>query len=324
VYRSLEEILSPVSRELVSVDQEMRKALETGNQELDERVLYAVNGGGKRIRASLVILSSGLKGTLPENISYLAAGAEMVHTATLLHDDVIDHAAMRRGRRTVSDIWGISSAILLGDFIFAKALDVAVGIDRKDLYTPLSEAAKGMVLGEFLQDKYSDISLINRDIYFDIIHRKTGGFMGACSFLGASFAGLTTDQCESLRLFGCELGSAFQIVDDILDYVSCESVTGKDQGNDYLSGKVTLPVIYAMETLESGQRKEIEKCFRDPTSEGWDVVRGYVSQSGSVNQCIHLASDLVEGAISRLAIFPASSCKKIMIDLSRFIVERVY
>ena len=321
---SLEEIFSPVLGQLKSVDLEMRQAVTTGFPEMDRCGRYIVDGGGKRIRAALVIACSGLFGVFPENISRLAAGAEMVHAATLLHDDVIDNAKTRRGRDTVSRLWNVRTAVLFGDFLLAKALDIAAALDRPDLYTPLSNSAKDMVYGEFLQNTYSDISSVSKKIYLDIIQRKTGGFMGSCCYIGAAFSGLPKEKCSSLQLFGSELGAVFQIIDDTLDYTSSESSTGKDQGTDYFNGKVTLPVLCALETLDSQDRERLIKCFRAPSDEGWMIVRRLVEETGAVERTVCTARDMALKASDRVLRFPDSECRKILIDLSRFIVERVY
>ncbi|MGL4370317.1 MAG: polyprenyl synthetase family protein [Spirochaetota bacterium] len=303
---------------------EMRDSLFTGFSDIDECAKYVVDTGGKRIRASLVILSSGLPGEIPSKIEHLAAGVELTHSATLLHDDVIDNARVRRGKPTVSEKWDTRSAILLGDLMFATALDVAIELDRKDLYLPMADAAKGMVKGEFLQNRYSDINSISPDIYFEIIALKTGGFMGACSYLGGAFVCMDDDKTSRLRLFGQELGISFQIIDDILDYISGEPFTGKDEGNDFLNGKVTLPVLLSLEKMNSAARREISACFSSPTPEGWRKVKDAALSTGAVDRSIRLAEEHISRATDRLSVFEDTSFRNILLDLSRFIVERVY
>jgi octaprenyl-diphosphate synthase len=321
---SLEKILSPVSEELHTVELHIREALETGFPEMDQCSSFVVESGGKRVRASLVLLCSSLRGALPDGVHRLAAGAEMVHAATLLHDDVIDQASTRRGHPTVSHQWGNRIAVLLGDYMLAKALDVAVSINRRDLYSPLADAAKGMVMGEFLQSRCSGISDVSEKIYFEIIEKKTGSFMGACAFLGGAYADFPAEECEQLRLFGSELGAAFQIIDDTLDYVSESSKTGKDQGNDFFTGKVTLPVIYAMEILGPEGRDLLVSHFQNPTDHGWTEVRRSIEECGAIGRCTETARMLSQRAASRLAGFPDCASRRILTELSCFIVERVY
>ena len=321
---SLDSIFSPVSEELLSVESLMRSALSTGFPDMDRCSSYVIDGGGKRIRSALVLLCSGLRGQFPQGVHRIAAGAEIVHAATLLHDDVIDGAKVRRGRPTVSSRWDNRTAVLLGDFMLAKALDIAVSTGRRDLYSPLADAAKEMVAGEFLQSRYSGISEITESIYYDIITGKTGVFMGACCFIGAAISDFTGAECGELRAFGTDLGTAFQIIDDTLDYVSDESRTGKDRGNDYFTGKITLPVILARDRCASSEKKLLAECFGHPTEEGWATVRRIVAESGSAESCAERARDLAEKGISRLGGFPESVCRGILEDLSRFIVERVY
>lgn len=317
-------ILSPVSEELQSVQQHMREALDTGFPELDQCSAYVIDGGGKRLRAALVLLCSSLKGPFPDGVIRLAAGAELVHAATLLHDDVIDNASLRRGRPSVSRKWGNREAVLLGDFMLAKAIDIAVSIGRKDLYSPLADAARDMVMGEFLQNRHAGAEGMNAGIYTDIIEKKTGAFMGACCCLGASFAGLPAAECEELRLFGVELGCAFQIIDDTLDFSADDAVTGKDAGNDFFTGKVTLPVIYALEAVPAGARDEIIRLFAVPTEEGRAKLNSFVKNTGALERCSARAGEIASRAASRLEVFPGSVSRGILADLSRFIVERVY
>lgn len=316
-------ILFPVSEQLRSVQQQMREALDTGFPELDQCSAYVIDGGGKMIRAALVLLCSSLRGSSPDGIIRLAAGAELVHAATLLHDDVIDNASLRRGRPSVSRKWGNRQAVLLGDYMFAKAVDIAVSIGRKDLYSPLADAARDMVMGEFLQNRHAGAQGMNAGIYADIIEKKTGAFMGACCFLGASFAGLPAGECEELRLFGNELGSAFQIIDDTLDFSGADAVMGKDIGNDFFTGKVTLPTIYALEASPAETREEIFRLFASPTEEGREKLNSIVKNTGALERCVATAGEVASRAASRLEVFPESASRGILADLSRFIVERV-
>ena len=165
---------------------------------------------------------------------------------------------------------------------------------------------------------------MNAGIYTDIIEKKTGTFMGACCRLGASFAGLPADECEELRLFGLELGCAFQIIDDTFDFSGTDAVTGKDSGNDFFTGKVTLPVIYALESAPAGTRDDILRLFASPTAEGLEILSAFVKNTGALERCVVRAGEIASRAASRLEAFPGSASRGILADLSRFIVERVY
>ncbi len=251
----LAEILKPIEPYMGRVDEEIRERMRTGISLIDESAMHSFKRGGKKIRAALIILCSGLKNNVPDDVVEVAASAEIVHAATLIHDDIIDESNYRRGDLTVARQFGNRVAVLVGDYLYTRALEVAVGNDRLDLFPIMVAATKDMVKGELYQIEYSSVEKINKEHYYQIIEMKTARFMAACAKLGGVKAGLTDEESDRLYQFGLNLGFAFQIVDDTLDVVDTDGITGKDSGNDFLNGKITLPFLHLLETLDPGRKK---------------------------------------------------------------------
>lgn len=324
VKTDIREILKPIDPLLKRVDDEIREKLNTGITLLDESALHLFKRGGKKIRAALIILCSGLKGRVPEDIIEIAAAAEIVHGATLVHDDIIDQSLMRRGEPTVARKWGNKVAVLAGDFMYTRALEVAVGEQRQDLFPVMVAATKDMVKGELYQIQYSGINVISKEHYFRIIELKTARFMAACAKLGAVKAGLSDEDSDRLYEMGLNLGYAFQIVDDTLDLADEQESTGKDAGNDFLDGKITLPFLHLLESSTEEERKTLRDFFRSPDREKWETVKRKMQDSGSAAYCIETARGYVRKAVSCLDLFPPSLYKDMLLDLANFFVERNY
>ncbi len=318
----LGDILKPIEPHLRQVDSEIRNLLTTGIPLLDKSAYHLFETGGKKIRASLIILSSGFKNPPPENIIRLAAAAEVVHCASLIHDDIIDQSLLRRGVPTVSRVWGHKVAVLVGDYMYTRALAVAVSEEKKAIFPVLVGATSDMVKGELYQIQYADVDSINRDHYFKIIELKTARFMAACMNLGGVQGRMSEDECELMRATGLNLGFAFQVVDDTLDVVDNREKTGKTGGNDFLEGKITLPFLYLMENAKDGEKKRLMDLARNPGPEAWETVKGMMREAGSVEYCLGIANEFNEKAMESLRRLPRSQFRDIVEDLSKFLIER--
>ncbi len=319
---NLNEILKPIEHYLARVDEEITIKMKTGIPLIDESGSHLFKKGGKKIRASLVVLCSGLKSAVPDDVIEVAAAAEIVHAATLIHDDIIDEANLRRGDVTVSRKWGNRVAVLVGDYLYTRALEVAVGLSRLDLFPVMVAATRDMVKGELYQIEYSNIDAINKDHYNTIIELKTARFLAACAKLGGMKAGMGAEDCESLYSFGLNLGFSFQIIDDTLDVVDSLNITGKDSGNDFINGKITLPFLHLLETVSEREREHLVLCAKNPTAEKWNEVRGRIINSGALEFCVKESKGYAEAALRYLDPFPDSQFKKIIIDLAQFLLER--
>lgn len=324
VKQKLSAILSPIMLYMTRVDEEIRQKIKTGVSLIDEGSLHLLQKGGKKIRAAMIILTSGLKGRIPDDVVEVAAAAEIVHAATLVHDDIIDGSTYRRGDLTVAKKFGNRVAVLVGDYMYTRALEVAVGDDRLDLFPIMVAATRDMVKGELYQIEYSNVRKINKEHYQRIIEMKTARFMAACAKLGGVKSRMSEEESDLLYQFGLNLGFAFQIVDDALDFVEAEEVTGKDAGNDYMQGKITLPMLHLIENINEDEKMKIAGLVDNPTREGFEYIRGLVREQGGIDYCLKEAEQYVRKALKILDIFGPTQYKDILIALSEFFLERNY
>ncbi len=320
---NLKEILNPLSEYLDKVDKDIKLKLNTGIPLLDNSSIHLFIKGGKKVRASLVLLTSGLLNHMPDGIVEIASATEIVHAATLVHDDIIDQSILRRGGLTVSKKWGNKVAVLAGDYMYTRALDSVVKDGNPLLFPVIVEGTNDMVKGELYQLQYSDINVINKEHYFNIIELKTARFMAACAKLGAIKAGLPKEMCDDLFLFGLNTGFAFQIVDDTLDVID-DKLTGKDSGNDFMDGKVTLPFIFLLDKLDPRERENFINYAANPDKENWNIVKDELKKSGAIDYSIETAKGYVNKAFENIKKFPDSEFKNILIDLANFFVNRFY
>ncbi|MBN2041408.1 MAG: polyprenyl synthetase family protein [Spirochaetes bacterium] len=321
---TLEEILHPIEDYLQKVDEAIPRILLEGIDIIDDGALHLFKRKGKKIRASLVLLCSGLKGEISEEVVDIAASVEIVHGASLVHDDIIDQTFLRRGLKTLSKEWGNKVAVLIGDLMYIRALQVIMN-DRSGLFAPdVVAAVHDMIKGELYQMEYSNIDSISREHYFNIIKYKTAIFMGTCSKLGAMKAGLDAEERHALYNFGFNIGNAFQIVDDTLDYVEDKDKTGKDPGNDFRDGKITLPFIYLLEKASDEERLLLADCARNPGDFTWSVLKELIGKYDSINYCLKAGEEYVKKALKDLDGFPSSKYKDILFDMANFFIDRDY
>jgi octaprenyl-diphosphate synthase len=319
----LKSILEPVSGYLDEVDTDIKEKLSTGVPIIDNTSLHLFIKGGKKIRAALVILAGGLTGTPPERIVEVASATEICHAATLVHDDIIDKSMLRRGDIAVSEKWGNKVAVLVGDFMYTKALDTIVSMGKPEMFPVIVEATRDMVKGELYQLQYSAVNVINREHYFNIIELKTARFMGACTMLGGQMAGYPEEVCRRLFSFGLNLGFAFQIVDDTLDVID-KTITGKDTGNDFMDGKVTLPFLLMLDNMDEEKRKRFRDMAANPQREKWEIVKNELKNSGSIEYSIETAREYINRAGELLREFPESEYRETLVRIGSFFVDRSF
>jgi len=320
----LKNILEPLSDELQRVDERIQFYLETGVPIIDDSSMHLFFKGGKKVRASLVLLSSGLRSGITDDVIDLAAAVEIIHAASLIHDDIIDKSFMRRGLISVPSKYGEKVAVLAGDYMYSVAVNIAVNSKNERILGSLSNATKEMVKGELYQIEYSNIDKISEKHYYDIIERKTGRLMAASTVIGAIKSGLSSAECDIIYNVGLDIGFAFQIVDDTFDFSDSSSITGKDIGNDFKDGKITLPFIYILNNGTEEDKRDIINFSKDPDSADWDKVRNMIHTSGAFEYSINRAGEFAKNAKKNLEIFPESANKEIIINLINFIVERNY
>ncbi|MCI5157930.1 MAG: polyprenyl synthetase family protein [Candidatus Electrothrix sp. AUS1_2] len=254
-------LLGCIQGRAARTEESMRLDLETGLSGSDpflaEVLQHALFQGGKRLRPVLVIFSSRLCGRDDDNLYLLAAAFEYLHTATLIHDDVIDHAENRRGKESVVKKYGMAAAILAGDWLHARCMYLIGRLAGQEGLNVMCGATQAMVDGEFLQLRYAADSAVTEKQYRSVVLRKTAGLMSATCAIGALYGKGSQEQQHALALYGEKIGVAFQIIDDLLDYLGDEQATGKMVGNDFIEGKMTLPLIHALAHASDADKAEL-------------------------------------------------------------------
>ena len=320
--------------EITNVDQAMRDDLQALVSKdlipsnLLEVLEHALYNGGKRIRPILCILTSRLCSTGKKEISPLAIAFEYLHVATLLHDDVIDHADTRRGRPAANKVFGLTPAILAGDFLHARSMFLVGTLGGKRCLDLICSATGAMVAGEFLQ--ISNVHNLNQSEkdYFSVINGKTALFIGAVCETGGIFAGADNNKIEALKLYGANLGLAFQIQDDILDYLGDSAKTGKTVGNDFYEGKMTLPLIHALETANKQENNFLLGLLKGQKSERItkiDDAREIIRKNGGFEYAKQLAEKLVDKGIASLSVFASEQNREtlgILTGLAHYAISR--
>jgi len=281
---------------------DLNQALSGCDPFLVEVLEYGLFGGGKRIRPLLAVLSSSLCGREDDSVYSLAVALEYLHVATLIHDDVIDHAQQRRGRESLVSKYGMAAAILAGDWLHARSMRLVGRLCGSPGLEIFCQATAAMVDGEFLQLRYLGNAGTGEDEYFSVIARKTGILIASTCTLGVLLAGGNQQQQAAIHLYGEKLGAAFQVVDDLLDYQGDEGQTGKKLGNDFVEGKVTLPVMSAMSRATSSEREEMMSLFAGERSqpEAYQRVFVFVERLGGFQEARARAEQLVAEALEAL------------------------
>jgi octaprenyl-diphosphate synthase len=306
------------------INEELGKVFDTHVPLIEEVGSYSLLGGGKRLRPLFFVLSCELCDYRDSDMYLLATIFECIHAASLLHDDVIDNASIRRGRKAANKVWGIPAAVLVGDFLFSKSSRIAAEKMHAEFLQVLAETATMMSEGQILEYINTHNWNMTRKEYVDIITSKTAALMSAACACGAIVAGASRADIQSLRDFGLNTGIAFQIVDDIFDYTLTVEKTGKSTGNDLKEGKITLPLIYAITYLERGERERLEDLFKNGKASERDYVRimDLVKNNGAIGQCRRDAREYADLAEECLSLFPSSSEKESLLKLNQFIVDR--
>ena len=322
---SLEEIRSIVSEEWSLLDQEIEKQLSSDIELINNISQYIVNSGGKRIRPLIVLLSARASGASDlERIVKAAAMIEFIHTATLLHDDVVDNSDSRRGIKTAHQSFGNESTILVGDFLYSRAFQIMVQINHMGIMEVMSDATNTIAEGEVLQLINSGNPKINKEQYLEVIYRKTGKLFEAAMVVGGLLSNQSQTVLTTLQLFGKELGMAYQIVDDVLDYSSSFEIMGKDVGDDLAEGKVTLPMIYTLEREMPDMQEMIGQAILNKDSKNADKIIGSIQSTGSIASSVNDAKEKTGFALHSIQSLDNSKYKTALTNLAEIILHRSY
>ncbi len=317
------EVFELLREELAAIEREFGRDTVSNVRVITDIGEYLRGGGGKRIRPALLLLSSRLFGKNGRNAIRLGAVVEIIHTATLVHDDIIDEAETRRGRAAANTQWGNSKCVLAGDWLYMQAFKIAVQERNFRVLDVLIDLTQQMVEGELLQlEKLG--RCISLDEYFDLIYRKTACLFSVCMRLGAIVGGASTEQEEKLAQYGRAAGMAFQIVDDVLDLTASEEVLGKPVGSDLREGKVTMAVIHALERCTPAERALIETVLQERAFKnvGHAQVLEVLNRYGSLEAALVQANEYAETARKALAGFPDSEIRRALLWIPEFVVER--
>ena len=324
---SFSEILSIVSSDIQEVENELEANIQSPIPLVYEISKYLLGSGGKRLRPAVLLLASGACGRLEgkERI-YAAAALELIHTATLLHDDVVDEAKLRRGKPSSNIVWGNKATVLVGDFMLAKALSLIQACGDLELIKAVTDAAAKLAEGQVLEVmNVNNMLEINEEVCFGIIENKTASLLESCGTVGAILADVDDGLRRSVGQYGFNIGVAFQLTDDALDYSSTEQEFGKGVGQDLIEGKMTLPLYYSIQKATSSEQTKINKILSDDTvftEDELSFVRGIVDRYKGVQITNDMAESFVEKAKSSISSLPDSGYKTSLDSLAEYIVER--
>jgi len=317
------EIFDLLRDDLVALEQEFGADTVSRVRAITEIGEYLRNGGGKRIRPALLLLAAKIFEYEGRGAVRLGAVVEIIHTATLVHDDIIDEAKTRRGRPAANTQWGNSKCVLAGDWLYMQAFKIAVQERNFRILDTLIELTQQMVEGELLQMETLGKAIALEE-YFDLICRKTACLFSVCMRLGAILGGATSAQEETLAKYGHDLGMAFQIVDDVLDLTASEDALGKPVASDLREGKATMAVIHALERCTATERTKIETILRDRAFNGvthTDILE-ILERYGSLEAASDRALEYAESACKSICSFPDSEIKRALLWAPEFVVAR--
>lgn len=319
-----ERIHACVRPDLARIEKEINRLLDSDIPLISAVGRHIMSSGGKRLRPLLMVLSSRLCGYRGNHDAPLAVVFEFIHAASLLHDDVVDHAEFRRSRPAANTIWGNPAVVLVGDFLYSKSILMSVGYQNVRILEVLSEAITRMAEGEVLQLAHSEDLEISETEYLEVITRKTAALISAACQIGAIFGGGGAAEEAALRTFGHNLGIAFQLVDDALDFTGEEKELGKPVGNDIQEGKATLPLIFAWSGAEPAVKQRLARIFGSEEVSASDIneVRELVVRNGGIRYTLERAVAHSMRAKEALRIFPPGPIKEIFDDIADYVIDR--
>ena len=315
-------ILAPIAEDLRRVETRIGERLTSGVPLVRQVAEYLVAGGGKRLRPALLLLAAGAAGSRDEARIELAAVVEFIHTATLLHDDVVDVSDLRRGRNTANAEFGNAAAVLVGDFLYSRAFQMMVGCSEMRVMQVLAEATNTIAEGEVLQLVNCHDPAVGEEAYLEVIRRKTAKLFEAAARLGAILGKAPGAVEAGLAEYGMRVGTAFQLIDDVLDYSGDAASIGKSLGDDLAEGKPTLPLIRAMAAGSAEQKSVVRGAIEHGGREDFERVLAAVRATGALDYARAVATREAEAARSALSALPHSKYRESLLELAAFSVTR--
>lgn len=313
----------PFAAEFQQFDIHFNNIMRSDVKLVDQVAKYIVKHKGKQFRPALVIVAARTLGEATENTYTTAAVVELLHAATLVHDDVLDDSELRRGVRTIHKIWKNKVSILMGDYLLSKSLIAATETGSLEVMNTVATVAKRLIKGAIFEVQKSRSLDVSIEDYFRMISDKTASLMTACCELGALSVNATPEQQKALREFGENLGLAFQIKDDLLDYQGSSGMLGKPAMADLEDKKITLPLLYAFQASEGKERKKIYKMVKNGTAKkNLAYILGFVNEFEGIEKAQKKAIEIKDQATSSLSVLPDTAAKQSLIDLADFVVTR--
>lgn len=320
-FEAIKQLLAP---DMSAVDRVIRDRLRSEVALVSHVSEYIINSGGKRLRPALVVMSAKAFGYTGEYHHNLAAVVEFIHTATLLHDDVVDESELRRGRATASTLFGNAASVLVGDFLYSRAFQMMVEVNDMRVMQILADATNTIAEGEVLQLLSCHDAEVDASSYLHVIHCKTAKLFEAAMRLGAILARMDETGEQAAAKYGMHLGTAFQLVDDVLDYSGDEQETGKNLGDDLSEGKPTLPLIYAMQHGDASQVALVRQAIEQGDIARFADVLQVVKQTGALEYTRQQAQRESDAACAALAALPDTNYKQSLLQLANFAATRQF
>jgi octaprenyl-diphosphate synthase len=321
---SIKNIQLEISSHMQLVNDVIRQSLHSEVPLINQVSEYIIDSGGKRIRPSLVLLTAQLFGEIKPQHHQLAAIVEFIHTATLLHDDVVDESDLRRGKSTANHVFGNAASVLVGDFLYSRAFQMMVKLQTMQVMQILANATNTISEGEVLQLLNIGKTKISEQEYLKVIHLKTAKLFEAASALGAVMSGASEQQQQALSDYGMHLGTAFQLIDDVLDLSGDSAEIGKKLGNDLMESKPTLPMIYAMSSGDDNQSKLIENALKKGDVSQLPEIIAALKSTGALDYVRGVAKKEADMAIVAIDQFKDTQPKHLLVELAEFSVKRSY
>jgi len=321
----LAQLFEPIRADLDRVDLEFGRHIQSQVDLIPKIGQYIQTSGGKRVRPAVLLMASRLSGYQGDRAILYAAVVEFIHTATLVHDDIIDDAELRRGRLAVHSRWGNDITVLLGDYLYIKSMALALTHDALEVIRLLCDVTLRMIEGELYQLTKNGDADISEEEHFDIIRRKTAYLFGGCAQIGGMLGKVTSEREEALREYGFNLGIAFQLVDDLLDFTGDTEAVGKPIGSDLREGKVTLPLIHLLRQSGNGVATRIVRdiiAARSVTTEQWDELLRCLKDHASIDYAYRRAVEFADRAKKPLYGFPPTSERDALLALPDYVLSR--
>lgn len=318
----MEQLYTLIGADMQAVDAVIRTRLHSDVVLVRQVAEYIIQSGGKRLRPALVLLAAGALGYRGAHHHTLAAVVEFIHTATLLHDDVVDESDLRRGRQTANAMFGNAASVLVGDFLYSRAFQMMLEVDDPRVMHVLSDATNIIAEGEVLQLMNCHDADVDEARYLQVIRYKTAKLFEAAAQLGAMVGGASPEVERSMATYGMHLGTAFQLIDDVLDYSGAEAETGKHLGDDLAEGKPTLPLIFVMQNGTVEQAACVRRAIENGGREDFPHVLAAIRSTGALDHARQRAQVEADKAATALSALPTSQYKDSLLALSAFAVAR--